>query len=89
MLLGCRPAFVRRLGRPLVPGGVLIGPTPVGRHVWDPDHKRAYDEKSLRAVREPWGSVKLRRYYRSPLRNLLPLKQRGAAVFLFEVRRAG
>ncbi|MEP6572225.1 MAG: class I SAM-dependent methyltransferase [Gemmatimonadota bacterium] len=82
-------AFVGRLVCQLVPGGVLIGTTPVGRHFWDPDHKRAYDENSLRAVLEPWGSVKLRRYYRSPLRNLLPLKQRGAAVFLFEVHRAG
>jgi len=29
--------------------------------------------------------VRLGRFYRSPLRNLLPLKQRGAAVFVFDV----
>jgi 2-polyprenyl-3-methyl-5-hydroxy-6-metoxy-1,4-benzoquinol methylase len=79
-------AFVGYLTSFLAPGGALIGTTPVGRHFWDPDHKREYDEKSLRAVLEPWGRVRLRRRYRSPLRNLLPIRQKGAAVFLFEVR---
>ena len=71
----------------LRPGGRLVGTTPVGRSFWDPDHKRLYDEANLTAALAPWGQVRLRRYYRSPLRNLLPLRQRGAAVFLFEVRR--
>jgi 2-polyprenyl-3-methyl-5-hydroxy-6-metoxy-1,4-benzoquinol methylase len=79
-------AFVGELVRYLAPGGRVVGTTPVGRAFWDPDHKRTYDdEASLRRALEPWGCVKVRRYYRTPLRNLLPLKQRGAAVFVFEV----
>jgi len=80
-------AFVGELVGYLATGGRLVGTTPVGRAFWDPDHKREYDEVSLRRVLEPWGRVKLRRFYRSPLRNLVPplLKQRGAAVFVFEV----
>lgn len=70
----------------LTPGGVLVGTTPVGRYFWDPDHKREYDSASLESVLSPWGSVRIRRYYRTPLRNLLPLRQTGAAVFIFEVR---
>lgn len=78
-------AFAGELVRYLAPGGTLVGTTPVGRSFWDPDHKRAYDEASLLRALEPWGRVRLRRYYRTPLRNLLPLKQRGAAVFVFEL----
>jgi 2-polyprenyl-3-methyl-5-hydroxy-6-metoxy-1,4-benzoquinol methylase len=70
----------------LAPGGVLVGTTPVGRFFWDPDHKRVYDQASLERALAPWGRVKIRRYYRTPLRNLLPLRQSGAAVFIFEVR---
>jgi 2-polyprenyl-3-methyl-5-hydroxy-6-metoxy-1,4-benzoquinol methylase len=70
----------------LAPGGVLVGTTPVGRFFWDPDHKRVYDQASLERALQPWGAVKVRSYYRSPLRNLLPVKQSGAAVFVFEVR---
>jgi 2-polyprenyl-3-methyl-5-hydroxy-6-metoxy-1,4-benzoquinol methylase len=70
----------------LAPGGVLVGTTPVGRFFWDPDHKRVYDQASLERALAPWGAVKIRRYYRSPLRNLLPVRQSGAAVFIFEVR---
>jgi hypothetical protein len=40
----------------------------------------------LERVLGSWGSVRVRPYYRSPLRNLLPLRQSGAAVFVFEVR---
>ena len=79
-------AFIGSLIRFLVPGGMLVGTTPVGRFFWDPDHKRAYDERSLNGVLSPWGVTRIRRYYRTPLRNLLPLKQAGAAVFIFEVR---
>jgi 2-polyprenyl-3-methyl-5-hydroxy-6-metoxy-1,4-benzoquinol methylase len=78
-------AFVGELVRFLAPGGTLVGTTPVGRSFWDPDHKRLYDEPTLRRALEPWGRVRLARYYRTALRNLLPWKQRGAAVFVFEV----
>jgi 2-polyprenyl-3-methyl-5-hydroxy-6-metoxy-1,4-benzoquinol methylase len=69
----------------LVPGGSVIGTTPVGKYFWDPDHKRVYDEALLRRALAPWGRVRLRRCYRTPLRNLLPMRQNGAAVFIFEV----
>ena len=81
-------SFVGELVGYLAPGGKVVGTTPVGRSFWDPDHKRAYDERSLLQVLEPWGRARLRRWYRSPWRNLVPLKQRGAAVFVFEVARA-
>ncbi|HEV7366120.1 MAG TPA: class I SAM-dependent methyltransferase [Gemmatimonadales bacterium] len=79
-------ALVGELVGFLAPGGVLVGTTPVGRFFWDPDHKRAYDQASLERALAPWGAVKVRRFYRSPLRNLLPVRQSGAAVFIFEVR---
>jgi 2-polyprenyl-3-methyl-5-hydroxy-6-metoxy-1,4-benzoquinol methylase len=78
--------FAGLLVKFLAPGGVLVGTTPVGRFFWDPDHKRAYDETSLHRALAPWGATRVRRYYRTPLRNLLPFKQPGAAVFVFEVR---
>lgn len=79
-------AFVGQLVGFLAPGGLLVGTTPVGRAFWDPDHKRLYDQASLERALTPWGAVRIRRYYRSPLRNLLPVRQAGAAVFIFEVR---
>lgn len=79
-------AFVGELVEFLTPGGVLVGTTPVGKHFWDPDHKRVYDRGSLERALAPWGAVRIRRYYRTPLRNLLPVRQDGAAVFIFEVR---
>jgi len=79
-------ALVGELVGFLAPGGVLVGTTPVGRYFWDPDHKRVYDQEALERALAPWGKVKIRRFYRSPLRNLLPVRQAGAAVFLFEVR---
>jgi 2-polyprenyl-3-methyl-5-hydroxy-6-metoxy-1,4-benzoquinol methylase len=78
--------FVGTLVRFLTPGGLLVGTTPVGRSFWDPDHKRLYDEMSLGQTLSPWGDVRIRRYYRTPLRNLLPFRQSGAAVFIFEVK---
>jgi 2-polyprenyl-3-methyl-5-hydroxy-6-metoxy-1,4-benzoquinol methylase len=69
----------------LAPGGSLVGTTPVGEYFWDPDHKRLYDETNLKRVLAPWGRVRLHRYYRSPMRNFLPVRQKGAAVFIFEV----
>ena len=79
-------AFTGELVEFLAPGGVLVGTTPVGKHFGDPDHKREYDRGSLERALSPWGAVRIRRYYRSPLRNLLPFRQDGAAVFIFEVR---
>jgi SAM-dependent methyltransferase len=78
--------FVGELAGFLAPGGLLVGTTPVGRSFWDPDHKRVYEVESLRRVLSPWGAVRIRRYYRTPLRNMLPFRQAGAAVFIFEVR---
>jgi 2-polyprenyl-3-methyl-5-hydroxy-6-metoxy-1,4-benzoquinol methylase len=78
--------FVGELTDFLAPGGMLIGTTPVGRYFWDADHKREYNEETLARALSPWGSVRISRYYRSPLRNFLPVKQNGAAVFIFEVR---
>lgn len=78
-------AFVGELVTYLAPGGTLVGTTPVGRSFWDPDHKRVYDEPTLRRALEPWGRVRVGRYYRTALRNLVPWKQRGAAVFVFDV----
>jgi 2-polyprenyl-3-methyl-5-hydroxy-6-metoxy-1,4-benzoquinol methylase len=79
-------SFVGFLVRFLEPGGLLVGTTPVGRFFWDPDHKRAYDETTLNRALSPWGVTRIRRYYRTLLRNLLPIQQSGAAVFIFEVR---
>ena len=70
----------------LAPGGGLIGSVPSGRAFWDPDHRRTYDEAGLRALLRPYGWVRVGRWYRSPLRNLLPWPQSGAAVLLFELR---
>jgi 2-polyprenyl-3-methyl-5-hydroxy-6-metoxy-1,4-benzoquinol methylase len=79
-------SFVGELMGFLAPGGVLVGTTPVGRFFWDPDHKRAYDRASLEQALSPWGTARVGRYYRTPFRNLLPIRQAGAAVFIFEVR---
>jgi SAM-dependent methyltransferase len=69
----------------LASGGSVVGTTPVGSYFWDPDHKRLYDEALLKRALAPWGRVRLHRYYRSPLRNFVPVRQDGAAVFIFEV----
>ena len=57
----------------------------MGTNFWDEDHKRSYDEALLRRALAPWGTVRLHRYYRSPLRNFLPIRQQGASVFIFQV----
>jgi 2-polyprenyl-3-methyl-5-hydroxy-6-metoxy-1,4-benzoquinol methylase len=61
----------------LAPGGSVVGTMPV--------EGGTYDDALLRRALAPWGRVKLHRHYRSPLRNLLPVRQKGDAVFLFEV----
>ena len=78
-------ALVGELVSYLAPGGSVVGTTPVGENFWDPDHKRSYDDDMLRRALAPWGRVRLHRYYRSPLRNFGPVRQKGAAVFIFEV----
>jgi 2-polyprenyl-3-methyl-5-hydroxy-6-metoxy-1,4-benzoquinol methylase len=78
-------ALIGELVSYLAPGGSVVGTTPVGKYFWDPDHRRAYDEALLRRALAPWGRVRMARYYRTPLRNLLPIRQHGAAVFIFEV----
>lgn len=80
-------AFAGELAALLRPGGKLVGTTPVGHCLWDPDHKRLYDEPLLRQALEPWGRVRISRFYRTPLRNFFPFAQRGAAVFIFEVEK--
>jgi 2-polyprenyl-3-methyl-5-hydroxy-6-metoxy-1,4-benzoquinol methylase len=79
-------ALVGELVGFLAPGGTVVGTTPVGRSFWDPDHKRAYDHATLERTLSPWGTARIRRYYRTPLRNLLPFRQTGASVFIFEVK---
>ena len=61
----------------LAPGGSVVGTMPV--------EGGTYDDALLRRALAPWGRVRLHRHYRSPLRNLLPVRQKGDAVFLFEV----
>ena len=78
-------ALIGELVSYLASGGSVVGTTPVGSDFWDPDHKRSYDEGLLMRALAPWGRVRLHRYYRSPLRNFVPLRQTGAAVFIFEV----
>jgi 2-polyprenyl-3-methyl-5-hydroxy-6-metoxy-1,4-benzoquinol methylase len=78
-------ALVGELVSYLASGGSVVGTTPVGSDFWDSDHKRSYDEGLLMRALAPWGRVRLHRYYRSPLRNFVPVRQSGAAVFIFEV----
>jgi 2-polyprenyl-3-methyl-5-hydroxy-6-metoxy-1,4-benzoquinol methylase len=79
-------AVVAALAARLAPGGAMIGSVPLGRFFWDPDHRRTYDEVGLGELLRPYGLTRIRRYYRSPLRNWLPWPQSGAAVLLFELR---
>ena len=61
-----------------------------GRRRWEksrrePGTKRFYNELVLKRALSPWGRVRVHRFYRSPVRNLLPLKQQSTAVFIFQV----
>jgi len=78
-------ALIGELAGYLAAGGSVVGTTPVGQYFWDPDHKRAYDEALLQRALSPWGRVRIHRFYRSPMRNFLPVPQKGAAVFIFQV----
>ena len=78
-------ALVGELVGYLRAGGSVVGTTPVGEYFWDPDHKHFYDEELLKRALSAWGRVRVHRYYRSPLRNFLPIRQKGASVFIFQV----
>jgi SAM-dependent methyltransferase len=69
----------------LAQSGSVVGTTAVAKAPWEPDDTREYDEALLRRALAPWGRVRLHRYYRSPLRNFVPVRQGGAAVLIFEV----
>jgi SAM-dependent methyltransferase len=69
----------------LAHSGSVVGTTAVGKAPWEPDNTRQYDEALLKRALAPWGRVRLHRYYRSPLRNFVPVRQDGAAVLIFEV----
>jgi len=69
----------------LAQGGSVVGTTAVEKAPWDPDDTRQYDEALLKRALAPWGRVRLHRYYRSPLRNFVPVRQDGTAVLIFEV----
>jgi SAM-dependent methyltransferase len=69
----------------LAQSGSVVGTTAVGKAPWEPDNKRQYDEALLKRALAPWGRVRLHRYYRSPLRNFVPIRQDGTAVLIFEV----
>jgi SAM-dependent methyltransferase len=78
-------ALVGELVGYLAPGGSVVGTAPVGEVESEPGKKRLYNELILKRALSPWGRVRVDRYYRSPVRNLLPLRQQSAAVFIFEV----
>jgi len=69
----------------LTQSGSVVGTTAVGKAPWEPDNLRQYDEALLRRALAPWGRVRLQRYYRSPFRNFVPVRQDGTAVLIFEV----
>ncbi len=68
----------------LAAGGSVVGTAPVGE-VETEGRKRFYNELVLKRALSPWGRVRVHRFYRSPVRNLLPLKQESLAVFIFQV----
>ncbi len=78
-------ALVAALVGYLAAGGSVVGSAPVGEPESGARGKRPYDESVLRRALAPWGRVRLHRVYRNPLRNLFPFRQRGPAVFLFQV----
>lgn len=78
-------ALVRELVGYLAPAGSVVGTAPVGEVQGEAGQKRFYDELALKRALSPSGRVRLHRHYRSPLRNLLPIRQRSPAVFIFQV----
>jgi SAM-dependent methyltransferase len=78
-------ALVGELVGYLAPGGSVVGTAPVGEVETEPGRKRFYNELVLKRALSPSGRVRVHRFYRSPVRNLLPLKQQSAAIFIFQV----
>jgi SAM-dependent methyltransferase len=78
-------ALIGELVGYLAPAGAGGGPTPPGDEQGDPEEPTADDAALLRRALAPWGRVRLHRYYRSPLRKLLPGGPRPRAVYMFEV----
>jgi SAM-dependent methyltransferase len=78
-------ALIGELAGYLTAGGSVVGTTPVGQYFSDPDHEQFYDEALLKRALSPWGRVRVDQYYRTPFRNFLPFRQKGASVFIFEV----
>jgi 2-polyprenyl-3-methyl-5-hydroxy-6-metoxy-1,4-benzoquinol methylase len=68
----------------LASGGSVVGTTPL-QSSSDPAAERPYDHLLLKRALAPWGKVRVHRYYRTPLRNLVPLRRKSPAVLLFEV----
>ncbi|HUF35762.1 MAG TPA: class I SAM-dependent methyltransferase [Gemmatimonadales bacterium] len=69
----------------LTVGGSVVGTAPVGEVEIAPGQKRYYNELVLKRALSPWGRVRLHRFYRSRVRNLLPIRQESTAVFIFQV----
>ncbi len=78
-------ALVGELTSYLAPNGSVVGTAAVGEVESEPGKKRLYNELVLKRALSPWGRVRVHRFYRSPVRNLLPLKQQSTAVFIFQV----
>ena len=77
--------LVRELVSYLAPNGSVVGTTPVGDVPVDGEQKRFYDELALKRALGPSGRVRLHRYYKSPFRKFLPMKQKSPAIFVFQV----
>jgi len=78
-------ALVGELVGYLTAGGSVVGTAPVGEVEITPGQKRYYNELVLKRALSPWGRVRLHRFYRSRVRNLLPIRQESTAVFIFQV----
>jgi SAM-dependent methyltransferase len=66
-------------------GGSVVGTIPVSESPPGAERDLAEDEVLLKRALSAWGRVRLHRYYRSPFRNFLPVRQRGTSVFIFQV----
>ncbi len=78
-------ALIGELVGYLARGGSVVGTIPVGESPPGVARDLADDEVLLKRALSAWGRVRLHRCYRSPFRNFLPVRQRGASVFIFQV----
>lgn len=69
----------------LASGGSVVGTTPVVKRTEDAPEEKPYDHLLLKQALARYGKVRVHRYYRTPLRNLVPLRAKSAAILLFEV----